>query len=192
MTNYASVDFDLLQPIKQIIDRYYPESENPELRHILITHSTLVARKALALAARHPELPIDTDFVCKAAMLHDIGIFKCDAPAIHCHGNEPYLCHGILGARLMRDEGFPRYARVCERHTGAGLTISDIELQNLPLPHKNLIPETLEEKLICYADKFYSKTHLTREKTFEKALLSMERFGEDSVKRFLQMKELFE
>ena len=59
-------------------------------------------------------------------MLHDIGIFKCDAAGIQCFGTEPYICHGRIGAELLRSEGFPRHARVCERHTGAGITKAQI------------------------------------------------------------------
>ena len=35
-------------------------------------------------------------------MLHDIGIFRCNAPDIDCHGDAGYICHGYLGAELMR------------------------------------------------------------------------------------------
>lgn len=173
-----------------IIDKYY--SDNPELRELLKTHSELVTRKALDLAARHPELNLDTQFVSEAGMLHDIGIFLTDAPGIHCHGTEPYLCHGVLGAELMRKEGYSRHARVCERHTGAGLTCAEIIEQNLPMPRRDFLPETLEEKLICYADKFFSKTRLTTEKSFEKALGSIERFGGEGAARFKEWAKLFE
>ena len=50
----------------------------------------------------------------------------------------------------------------------------------------------IEEKLICYADKFYSKTHLDREKTIEQAERSLAKFGGDTLARFRMMKELFE
>lgn len=53
-------------------------------------------------------------------------------------------------------------------------------------------PETIEEKLICYADKFYSKTHLDREKTIEQAERSLAKFGGGTLARFRKMKELFE
>ena len=108
----------------QIIDKYYPEDN--DLRNILITHSTLVMQRAVRICDAHPELHIDRQFVIEAAMLHDIGIFRCHAPSIHCMGDEPYICHGRIGAELMRAEGYPRHARVCERHTGAGLTKHDI------------------------------------------------------------------
>lgn len=141
----------------------------------------------------HPELNIDTDFLRNAAMLHDIGIVRVDAPGIECHGTEPYIRHGVCGAEILRAEGLPEsYARVCERHTGAGLTLNDIVSQNLPLPHHDLQPETIEEKLICYADKFYSKTHLDREKTIEQAEKSLSKFGGDTLARFRDMKRLFE
>ncbi len=174
----------------KIIDKYYPEAN--KLRDIFLTHSTLVTRRALKICDTHPELHLDRGFVEEAAMLHDIGIFRCDAPGICCLGSEPYICHGIIGAELLRAEGYLRHARVCERHTGAGLTIEDIIEQNLPLPHRDFLPETLEEKLVCYADKFYSKTHPDREKSLEQAEKSIARFGKDGLQRFLAWKELFE
>ena len=135
------------------------------MRHILVTHSESVARRALQIASQHPELNIDTDFVR----------------------------HGVCGAELLRSEGIDeRYARVCERHTGAGLTLDDIVSQNLPLPHHDLQPETIEEKLICYADKFYSKSHLSREKTIEQAEKSLAKFGGETLARFRAMKDIFE
>lgn len=163
------------------------------MRHILVTHSESVARRALQIASQHPELNIDTDFVREAAMLHDVGIIRVDAPSIKCHGTEPYIRHGVCGAELLRSEGIDeRYARICERHTGAGLTLDDIVSQNLPLPHHDLQPETIEEKLICYADKFYSKSHLSREKTIEQAEKSLAKFGGETLARFRAMKDIFE
>ena len=125
-------------------------------------------------------------------MLHDIGIFKCDAAGIQCFGIEPYICHGRIGAELLRSEGFPRHARVCERHTGAGITKAQIIAQNLPLPQQDFLPETMEEKVICYADKFFSKTHLDREKTIEQAEKSLSKFGEEGVLRFREWEKCFD
>lgn len=175
---------------KAIIDKYYPADN--ELRHILLVHSRSVAEKALALAAAHPQLGIDRCFVEEAAMLHDIGIFLTDAPGIHCFGTHPYILHGTLGAQLLLDEGLPRHARVCERHTGAGLSAADISCQHLPIvPPRDLLPETLEEQLICFADKFFSKTRLDKEKTVEQARRSLEKFGDDGLKRFDSWCSLF-
>ena len=172
-----------------IINKYYPEDN--ELRHILLVHSRAVADKALAIADRHPELSLDRQFIEEAAMLHDIGIVRCNAPGIQCFGTEPYICHGRIGAEMLRAEGFPRHARVCERHTGAGITHSQIIAQKLPLPQQDFLPETMEEKVICYADKFFSKSHLDEEKTIEQAIASLSKFGEEGVARFREWVKMF-
>ena len=189
-----------------IINKYYPE-ENA-LKRILLVHSRAVADKALRICDAHPELMLDRQFVEEAAMVHDIGIFRCDAPGIQCFGTEPYVCHGQIGAAIMRAEGYPRHARVCERHTGAGLTVEEIVSQQLPItippPPEDLsspisplsswqpfLPETLEEQLICYADKFFSKTRLETEKTVEQAERSLAKFGKAGVLRFQQWHALF-
>lgn len=175
--------------VKSIIDKYY--EARSELREILTVHSRKVGEKALS-CARHRGLEIDVDFVWEASLLHDIGIFRCNAPDIMCFGTEPYICHGIIGRELLDNEGLTRHALVCERHTGAGLTVDDIIRQNLPLPHRDMTPQTLEEKLICYADKFFSKSgDYRREKSRDQVLRSMSRHGEDAVQRFLELDNLF-
>lgn len=173
-----------------LIDKYY--ADNPPLKEILLCHSRQVANRCLKIAQAHPELNLDTVFLEEAAMVHDIGIFMTDAEGIHCHGEAPYLCHGYLGAELMRREGFERHARVCERHTGTGLTKENIEARDLPLPHRDFQPETLEEQVICYADKYYSKTHLNKEKSYEKVIASLQKYGEQGVMIFQRWKEVFE
>lgn len=176
--------------VKEIIDRYYP-CEN-ELKNIYMVHARAVADFALGLARRHPELELDEAFVYEAAMLHDIGIFLTDAPRIHCYGSEEYLCHGYLGAELLRSIGLERHARVCERHTGTGLTKEVVERNGWNLPVKDFVPETLEEQLICFADKFFSKTKFLREpRTFEQVVESMRKISEDSVRKVEKWAEMF-
>ena len=92
---------------------------------------------------------------------------------------------------MLLAEGFPRHARVCERHTGAGITRDQILIRHLPLPMRDFLPETMEEKLICYADKFFSKTRLDHEKTLEEAEASLAKFGEEGVHRFRQWERMF-
>ena len=173
-----------------LINKYY--ADNEPLRELLLLHSRQVTQRALEIARRHPELPIDREFVEQAAMLHDIGIFLTDAPGIHCHGTQPYLLHGRLGAELMRQEGLERVARVCERHTGTGLTPEVIARQNLPLPPGDYRPETLEEQLICYADKFFSKSHPERVRSIADTARSLEKFGAEGVAVFLGWAKLFD
>ncbi|MCM1451380.1 MAG: HDIG domain-containing protein [Clostridium sp.] len=168
---------------QQIIDKYYPASE-PALRETLIKHSAQVAGLALEIA-KAKRLKLDPEQIKAAAMLHDIGIFLTDAPGINCLGKEPYIRHGILGAELLRKEGAPEWAaRVAERHTGAGLDAQEIIDQRLPLPAKDYLPETLLERLICYADKFYSKSGDMQRKPYEKVRASMARFGSRTLARF--------
>lgn len=172
-----------------IIAKYYPKDS--EAYHILVKHSRSVADKALAIARRHPEMNLDLAFIEEAALLHDIGIFLCDAPDIDCHGEAEYICHGYLGADLMRKEGYPRHAGVCERHTGTGISLEMIEERGLPLPHRDLLPVSLEEQLICFADKFFSKTKLDKEKSVEKVKQGLAKYGKETVQRFETMRKLF-
>ena len=168
--------------VLDLIDKYYPQDN---------VHSRSVADKALWIAGKHPELNLDTVFLEEAAMLHDIGIFLTHAPGIQCFGTEPYICHGYLGAGLVRKEGFPRHALVCERHTGAGLSLKDIMDQKLPVPHREMLPVSMEEQVICFADKFFSKTHLDREKTVEGARKSIAKYGDEGLQRFNNWCKLF-
>jgi uncharacterized protein len=175
---------------EELIHRYC--KDNSALENVLLKHSFDVANRALKIADNHPEFQIDKQFLYEAAMLHDIGIVYVDAPAIFCYGKEPYIKHGLLGGEILRKEGFPDHARVAERHTGTGLTCQTILQQALPLPPADYVPETLEEQIICYADKFYSKTRLDEEKTYERALASLRKFGVEGPAVFEEWKRRFE
>ena len=178
----------MMNPI-EIIQKYYPiESETYK---ILLKHSQCVAEKAIRIGNKHPEMRLDLQFIEEAAMLHDIGIFLCYAPEIGCYGQAAYICHGYLGADILREEGYPNHALVCERHTGTGLSLEMIEQFNLPVPRRELRPQSLEEQLICYADKFFSKTNLHREKPVETVLKSMAKYGAESVLQFERWHQLF-
>lgn len=168
--------------VYSIINKYY--SEENQLKHILLTHSRAVARKALQIVDNHPELGANRAFVEEAAMLHDLGIFLTDADGICCTGTHPYICHGYLGAEILQAEGYPQHALVCERHTGAGISLKNIEEQQLPIPHREMVPISIEEQIVCFADKFFSKTRLDEEKTVERARKSLARFGEEGLARF--------
>lgn len=173
-----------------IIDKYY--SHTPELKEVLIVHSEQVCRRALKIVDAHPEFNADRQFVEEAAMLHDIGIIFCNAPKIHCHGNHSYIEHGHLGAELLRKEGFALHAGVAERHTGSGITLDQVIRDNLPLPLRDYCPQTLEEEIICYADKFYSKSHLGEELPYDKVRYNIWRYGYEAVQRFDDWRKRFE
>ena len=200
-----------------IIYHFYPQ--DTPLRRLLLLHSQCVAEKALAIldhyvkvSTAHPgssiePQKIDRQLVLDGAMLHDIGICRCDAPGILCEGSEPYICHGTIGAEMIREYlaelkqenvnlsalNLEACARICERHTGAGLTAQNIIDQQLPiLPVRDLLPETPEEKLVCLADKFFSKSgDPSIEKDFARVKRSMQKFGADSEARFDALCTLF-
>ncbi|MDE6265132.1 MAG: HDIG domain-containing protein [Paramuribaculum sp.] len=167
---------------QSIIDKYYPAGS--PLRDIYMRHCHAVASKALSIA-KDSHLAIDPKIIEAAAMLHDIGIFATNAPGIECHGTEPYIRHGIIGAEILRAENIDEeIAATAELHTGAGITLREIVAQNLPLPHKDFCPRTQLQRLVCYADKFYSKSGDMKRKDFERARASLARISEESAERF--------
>ncbi|MBR5639059.1 MAG: HD domain-containing protein [Muribaculaceae bacterium] len=174
-----------------IIYRFY-EVES-DLCKLLIKHSTQVAELSRQFSQRliNNHVPVDIDFVVEAAMLHDIGIVHTNAPGIYCHGTEPYIRHGVLGRTMLEEIGLFRHALVCERHTGTGLSIKEIETQQLPLPLRDLLPVSIEEKIVCYADKFFSKSHPDAVRSVDVARSKLIKFGEETVSRFDEMQALF-
>lgn len=172
-----------------IIDRHY--AAQPELRRLLLAHSRQVADLAAEIIARK-RLKVDERFVEEAAMLHDIGVIATHAPSILCFGSEPYLRHGVIGAEMLEREGLPLHARVAATHIGAGLTAREIEEQGLPLPIRDFLPDTIEEKLVCYADNFFSKSHIAPARTVGQVRGSMARYGQGTIARLDAMIAMFE
>lgn len=175
-----------------IINKEYAGS--PRLRELLLTHSECVARKALTIVEEcRLQGSVDVRFVEDAAMLHDVGVIMTDAPSIFCHGEKPYICHGVEGRKILDRYGLPNaFGLVCERHTGAGITREEVISARLPLPPADYLPLSIEEKLICYADKFFSKSRDPRqEKSLQQVINSMKRFGPAVESRFMKLHELF-
>jgi uncharacterized protein len=175
----------------EIVGRFYaPGSKSSR---ILLEHGRLVAGKALAAAARVGHLQPDLDLIRSAAMLHDIGIFRTDSPGLGCHGSEPYIRHGVLGREILDALGYPRHGLVCERHVGVGISTADIRRFNLPLPQRDMRPLSIEEEIVCYADKFFSKNGggPLHEKSEAEIVADLSRYGTDKVERFMQWVERF-
>lgn len=172
-----------MDPLK-IIQKYY--QVDTKLYNLLVAHGQAVADKSLAIAKRCPQLQPDLKFIEEAALLHDIGVFLTHAPEIDCFGAKPYICHGYLGGEILTKEGFPKHALVCERHTGIGISLQDIEKNNLPLPKRDMSPISVEEKIICLADKFFSKNteFLTKEKSLAQIIEGQRKFGEEKIAIF--------
>lgn len=178
-----------MNPVEIIRKYYNPESEAYKF---LVQHSKMVAKKAVEAAERVKHLNPDIKFIEEAAMLHDIGIFLTHAPQIGCHGDKPYICHGYLGRELLEKEGYPKHAIVCETHVGVGLTVKDIEEKNFPIPGRDMTPTSIEEKIICFVDKFFSKDNEPlKEKPTSKAREFIARFGDDKLRQFDEWLKLF-
>jgi uncharacterized protein len=177
---------------RQLLQMFYkPGSQTYE---ILIQHGELITRKALAIADSVAALAPDRNFIAEAAMLHDIGIFLTASPTIGCTGSYPYICHGYLGRAILEEWGLAKHALVCERHVGVGISVADIRQFSLPLPERDMIPATLEEQIICYADKFFSKNGhgRTTVKGIEAIIQSLEPYGPEKVQRFKAWAHRFE
>jgi uncharacterized protein len=145
----------------------------------VVRHSVAVSSYAVRLAEkiRDSGHPVDVSFVESAAILHDVGRSKT-------HG----IAHGVEGAKLLSD--YPPYARVCERHIGAGLTRG--EAKSLRLPDKDFLPKTLEEKIIAHADNLVRGEKLCR---IDEALKRFEsKLGKNhpAVKRMIRLSKFID
>lgn len=179
-----------MNPIEIISEFYSPGSMAFE---ILVRHGSQVAGKALHIAERLTDLNPDRAFIEQAAMLHDIGIFFTRTPGLGCNGDKPYVCHGYLGGELLNQKGLKDYALVCERHVGTGISAAEIRRADLPLPLRDMLPVTLEEEIICYADKFFSKSPKGDgvEKPISVILHGLAVHGEDKAEKFMSWHKKF-
>ncbi len=177
-----------MEPLK-IIEKFY--DPNSKAFEILVNHSKAVAEKAIKISEN---FDVDKEFIYNAAMLHDIGIFMTNTPKFECYGSYPYIAHGYLGKELLEKEGFKKFALVCERHTGVGITKEEIIKKNLPLPHRDMIPISLEEQIIAYSDKFFSKESdgSVRIRTVDEIITDLSNYGEEKVNIFKKWLKKFE
>lgn len=162
---------------------------------IYITHVTLVTAKALKIAQKLKISVEKQQFIEEAAMLHDIGIMKTNAPDIGCFGELDYICHVKEGEKILLERNLPKHAEIALNHVGiGGLTVEEIRENNFPLPAEDIICETIEAKIISYADMFYSKNpkNYWIEKPIEKVLRKAKKYGTRQAKLFEEWREMFE
>ena len=110
----------------------------------VISHIELVTKKALEIGKRLREKGIDVnlELLRTGGYLHDIGRSVT-------HG----VGHAVESGKILKRLGFSEpVIRLVERHVGAGITAE--EAKKLGLPERNYVPETIEEKILSYADKF--------------------------------------
>jgi uncharacterized protein len=173
MVNYSS-----------IINKYFGDNELGRVMYTI--HVTLVTKKALEIAKKNGPNERSLRFIEEAGMLHDIGCCRVNMPVFNIKSDLPYLCHMTEGQKILEDEGLEKHARVASTHTGVGIYADQIKEQGLPLEEKDYIPETIEERIISYADLFFSKDpdSLFKESTPKEVRKSLEKFGDRYPKIF--------
>lgn len=154
---------------------------------IVLRHSLEVLEKSIeVIKKKNLYEQIDFELVVAGCILHDIGTFEF----LEDRNKEGYIGHGIIGREILRKEGLDREALIAERHIGSGLTKEEIEQNHFSLPLQDFLPVSLEEKLVCYADKFSSKSGDID--TMESIEAEFRTYGEDSYQRFVELRNLFE
>lgn len=147
----------------------------------VIKHAVRVSKiaKELVSKIRLKGYVVDEKLVIAGALLHDIG-----------RSITHDVSHGVIGGRIIRRRQLDdRLARIVERHVGGG--ISRDEAEKLDLGNTDLIPETIEEKIVCYADKLVDGDKRVE---FEETLrVFEEKLGQKhpAIKRLRELNEFF-
>lgn len=109
----------------------------------VINHCIAVSTFAIEIAHKLQVkgLQVNLQLLEVGALLHDLGRSKSHA-----------VDHGVVGAQIAQSMNLPlALINVIKRHVGAGITAQ--EAQKLCWPKDVYVPQTLEEKIVCYADK---------------------------------------
>lgn len=117
-------------------------------------HCQITAQIALD-CAKSKQIKVDLDLLEAGCLLHDIGSY------IFLSGKENrkvYPQHAIFGSAILTEEGTDiRIAEMVKTHVLLGLTKQEIIDMGVVLPYKSFEPQTIEARLLCYADRFSSK-----------------------------------
>lgn len=109
----------------------------------VIEHCKAVSKFSVRIGRTFVRRGIDVDLglVEIGGLLHDVGRSKTHS-----------VDHGPVGGEIARSLGLPQsILHIIERHVGGGIP-SD-EARRLGWMAKDYLPETWEEKIVCYADK---------------------------------------
>lgn len=142
----------------------------------IIRHCVVVSELAVKIAKKINAngIEVDENLVEISALLHDIGRSKT-------HG----IKHAIEGVKIAKKFQLPEeIISIIERHIGAGLTKEDAK--KLGLPIKNYLPLTIEEKIVCHADKLIGS--FERQK-LSKAIENLEKVNNKAVERLKKLHE---
>lgn len=109
----------------------------------VVKHCKAVAEVALEIAEACKEkgLNVNLELVEAGALLHDIGRSKTHT--VH---------HAVMGAEIAKSLDLPEsIISIIKRHVGGGITTKEAE--KLGWPKDIYVPQTIEEKIVSYADK---------------------------------------
>lgn len=143
------------EEIYHLLRKYAPNDEYYEL---IKTHGEIVAEIGLE-CAKNTDKDVDIGILEAACLLHDIGSYPfVGANNFSKDFKKNYPGHAIFGAKILHDEGVDeRIWKAVETHVLLGLSAAEIRSKKLALPYKDYFPETVEGRILCYADRFHSK-----------------------------------
>ncbi|MCK4808725.1 MAG: HD domain-containing protein [Candidatus Aenigmarchaeota archaeon] len=150
-------------------------------RHSILDHVIIVRDLSLFLAGKMIERGenIDLKLLSTACLLHDIGYATA----------KESVRHGVEGAKYLKEKGLEREARAAERHIGVG--ISREESIRLGLVSRDLIPKTIEERILCYCDNLDFFDNKTGKHTLKDSKAVEERFGSEMGEEYRRQTEEF-
>ena len=164
-----------------------------EFFDLVWTHSNIVKDISLNIAKKlkKKDIDVNTGILVAGALLHDIGVYRCYFESLNEDKNtEPYIRHGVIGEEIILRAGYSSaIARFAAVHIGTGFTKENILRENLPLPKKDYLPETIEEEIVAYADQFHTKEPSFV--TFNQAMEKLSKFDNSKVKRMNKYKRMF-
>ncbi|MCP4762968.1 MAG: HDIG domain-containing protein [archaeon] len=145
MVNYDDDDLNWM-----VTEEYIPSKTEVidkliqmNLQRNIINHVKAVSRKAIKMATTIQTIKVDLKLVRIGALLHDIG-------RVETHD----FNHAVVGGKIIRELGYSeKLAKIAETHILGGLTKE--EAIKLNLPTRDFMPITIEEKIICLADKYH-------------------------------------
>ncbi|MCW4020895.1 MAG: TIGR00295 family protein [Candidatus Bathyarchaeota archaeon] len=145
----------------------------------VLRHCKTVAELAVRIAEKCARngTDVDVQLVRVGALLHDIGRSKTHS--VH---------HPVVGARIARALGLPEsIVSIIKRHLGGGISVE--EASEFGWPSGTYMPETLEEKIVTYADKLVEGAEVVPVERAVRKLMKRLGASHPSAKRIMNLHE---